>query len=260
MDISIIILHWKNIVKTTKCLDSIKASDLGALTREIIVVDNGSEDNVADTLKNRYPEVILVASAKNLGMGGGNNLGIKRARGDFLFILNDDIVLKRDSLRILYERMRSDGNIGLSAPRLVNADGTFQPSCFRFPTFMTPVLRRTFLGKIFRKRLEDYVAGEDSSESERECEWVMGSSLLVRKAVLDRIGAFDERFFMYFEDTDLCRRIREAGFRVEYCPGSVVVHEHSRGSAKKAWYIAPFTDKLAREHIKSFLKYLWKWR
>src|SRR3989339_1550255 len=113
MDISIIILHWKNIVKTTKCLDSIKASDLGALTREIIVVDNGSGDDIAAILKDRYPEVILISSEKNLGMGGGNNLGIRKARGEFLCVLNDDIVLRKDSLAVLYREMRADDKIGL---------------------------------------------------------------------------------------------------------------------------------------------------
>jgi len=260
MDISIIILHWKNIAKTTKCLDSIKVSDLGALTREIIVVDNGSEDNIAAVLKERYPEVILVASAKNLGMGRGNNLGIKKASGEFLCILNDDIVLRPDSLLVLHRQMRSDGKIGLAAPKLMNADGSFQPSCFRFPGLMTPILRRTFLGRIFKKRRDDYVASDEPGEAVRECDWIMGSCLFVRRSVLDKIGAFDERFFMYFEDTDLCRRVRVTGFKVSYCPLAVAIHEHSRYSAQKPWYTAPFTDKLAREHIKSFVKYLWKWR
>lgn len=233
---------------------------MAGLKYELIVVDNGSGDDIADTLKSRYPEVILVASTKNLGMGRGNNLGIKKAQGEFLCILNDDIVLQRDSLAVLYREMRADDKIGLIAPKLINADGTFQPSCFRFPSLATPILRRTFFGRIFKKQLDGYVAGEADSGAPRECDWIMGSCLFVRKSVLDKVGAFDERFFMYFEDTDLCRRIRRAGFKVLYCPAAAVIHEHSRYSAQKPWYTAPFTDKLAREHIKSFLKYLWKWR
>ncbi|MFH0891184.1 MAG: glycosyltransferase family 2 protein [Candidatus Falkowbacteria bacterium] len=260
MDISIIILHYKNTAKTAKCLDSIKNSDLGALAYETIVVDNGSGDDIAAILKDRYPEAILISSEKNLGMGGGNNLGIRKARGEFLCVLNDDIVLKKDSLMILYRQTRADDKIGLAAPKLINSDGTFQPSGFRFPSLATPVLRRTFLGRYFKKYLDGYVAGEADSGALRECDWIMGSCLFIRKSVLDKVGGFDERFFMYFEDTDLCRRIWHAGFKVLYYPEAAVIHEHSRYSAQKPWYIAPFTDRLAREHIKSFIKYTWKWR
>jgi GT2 family glycosyltransferase len=92
------------------------------------------------------------------------------------------------------------------------------------------------------------------------CDWIMGSCLMFEKNILEKInGGFDERFFMYFEDTDLCRRIKSIGKKVVYNPEAEVIHDHSRDSAREAWYISPFVSKLTREHIKSYIKYFLKW-
>lgn len=260
MDLTIIILHYKNIAKTVRCLDSIRGADLADLESEIIVVDNGSGDNIAGVLRARHPEARLIASARNLGMGGGNNLGLKEARGRFILVLNDDIEVSADAIFLLYNKMEGDDKIGIAAPKLLNSDATYQPSCFRFPELVTPLLRRTPAGRLFPRALKRYTMDDFDGSHERECDWVMGSCFMVRKSIIASIGWFDERFFMYCEDIDLCRRVRAAGFRVIYVSGASVIHAHGRGSAKRPWYIAPFTEKLAREHIKSWVKYFWKWK
>ncbi|MDD4333248.1 MAG: glycosyltransferase family 2 protein [Patescibacteria group bacterium] len=256
MNLSIIINNYNSKEKTLRCLSSIKNSDLPGLTRETIVVDNASFDGIAEELKIKFPEVKFIQSEKNLGMGGGNNLGIAKANGEFILILNPDIILERDSIKNLYHFLKNRSEIGLAAPKLLNPDGSLQYSCFREYKFFTPIFRRTFLGKYAQKHLNNFLMLDFSHNEPREVDWVMGSCILFKKEILSKIGGgFDRRYFMYFEDTDLCRRIRKNNLKVVYYPQSQVVHDHARESAKHNWFVAIFTNKLAREHIKSFIKY-----
>jgi len=142
-------------------------------------------------------------------------------------------------------------------PKLLNPDDTLQYSCSRFPKVYTPILRRTFLGDYFKTSRDGFMMTDFNHDEIREVDWLMGSCLLVRQAGWD---GFDERFFMYFEDIDLGRRVKAIGKKVIYNPRAVVVHDHQRQSARWPWYVAPFKDSLAREHIKSWLKYFWKWK
>jgi len=256
MDISIIIVNYKSLEKTRKCLAAIYVSDLGGLSFETILVDNASSDNL-DEFKIRYPHLQILYSSHNLGMGGGNNLGLKQAQGDFVLILNPDTIVSHSAIRILFDYIKMHQDVFIVGPKLLNPDDTLQYSCSRFPKVYTPILRRTFLGDYFKTSRDGFMMTDFDHDEIREVDWLMGSCLLVRRADWD---GFDERFFMYFEDIDLGRRVRAIGKKVVYNPQAVVIHDHQRQSARWPWYIAPFRDPLAREHIKSWLKYLWKWR
>jgi hypothetical protein len=253
MDISVIIVNYKSHVKLTKCLAGIYASNLSGISFEVLVVDNNSGDDLTG-LKMKYPDLKVIYSQYNLGMGGGNNLGVKSSKGKYLLIMNPDTEVYPEAVRILFEYLENHLDINIVGPKLLNPDHTLQYSCSQFPRIYTPILRRTFLGEYFKSNRDKFMMTDFSHEEIRLVDWLMGSCLLVRREAWE---GFDERFFMYFEDTDLCRR--NVG-KVVYNPQAVVIHDHERSSAKHPWYFAPFLDKLAREHIKSWLKYFWKWR
>ncbi|MBD3248146.1 glycosyltransferase [Candidatus Falkowbacteria bacterium] len=256
MDISVIIVNYKNPEKTNACIESIKNSDTGDLNLEIIAVDNNSRDDSIEKISRAHPDIKIIASNKNLGMGGGNNIGIAEAGGRYLLILNPDTIIKGEAIKKLHDLINSREDVGIVGPRLLNPDNSLQYSCLRFPKFHTPFFRRTFLGKLAPGHLNRFLMKDFDHSETREVDWMIGSCLMIDRNLLAKLSkAFDEKFFMYFEDTDLCRRCWKESYKVVYHPQAVVVHDHMRQSAGKPWYLAPFTDKLAREHIKSWMKY-----
>ncbi|MBU1131784.1 glycosyltransferase family 2 protein [Patescibacteria group bacterium] len=258
MELSIIIVSYKMSGLIKNCIKTILESALD-FSFEIIVVDNGSQDNIADMMKKNYSSVKLILSEKNRGMGAGNNLGIKEAKGKYILVMNPDIFVFKDSLKKLIEFIKQKPDIGLVAPRLLNPDRTLQYTCYRRHNFLTPLYRRTFFGKFsFGKReIDRFLMSDFDHASTREVDWIQGSCVLVPREVFDEVGLFDERFFMYFEDTDLCRRIKLAGYKNIYFAGAEVIHLHTRQSGGGMLQI--FSNKLTRTHILSWLKYWYKW-
>jgi hypothetical protein len=263
MDLSIIIVNYKSRDKLNNCLASLAVADFGDLKYEIIVVDNNSGDDLRD-LAGRVPFFKLINSPKNLGMGAGNNLGLEQAVGEYVLILNPDTIIKDRSIPILLDYLRSHSDAGLIGPKLLYPDGSLQYSCARFPSFFIPILRRTFLGDYFKKIRDGFLMTDFDHNQIREVDWLMGSCLMLKKIIKLSDGAifrprFDERYFMYFEDTDLGRQIVSRGLKAIYNPQAVVIHDHQRESAKHPWYLAIFLDKLSWVHITSWLKYFGKW-
>lgn len=260
MDLSVIIVNYRNQDKVLRCLDSLSRADWGDLTHEIIVVDNASVGDLAE-VSAAFPDVKIIKSEKNLGMGGGNNLGAQHSQGKYLLILNHDTAVKGDAIIKLYKHLEENNKTAIVGPKLLNPDGTLQYSCFRFPKLFTPILRRTFLGKLFPGHLDNFLMKDFDHATARAVDWLMGSCFLIRREIMEKDGhIFDKKYFMYFEDTDLCRRVKEKHkLDVVYHPEAVVIHDHGRGSAEKPWYLAPFADKLAREHLKSWMKYFFGW-
>jgi N-acetylglucosaminyl-diphospho-decaprenol L-rhamnosyltransferase len=256
MDISVIIVNYQSQDKVLKCLDALLDADWGDLSREIIVVDNNSGDDLA-RVKEIFPEVKIIRSEKNLGMGGGNNLGAKNSAGEFILILNPDTLVRDDAILKLQRHLRENRKAGIVGPKLLNPDGTLQYSCLRFPKIYTPILRRTFFGELSPRQLDNFLMKDFDHSTVRSVDWLMGSCFLIRREIMEKDGhIFDEKYFMYFEDTDLCRRVKaKHDYEVVYHPEAVVVHDYARQSAEKPWYIAPLVDPLTREHIKSWFRY-----
>jgi hypothetical protein len=262
MELSIIIVNYKSRAKLLNCLDSITKADLKNISYEIIVVDNASGDDLSG-LSDSYP-LRLIMSPKNLGMGGGNNLGINEARGEYILVLNPDTVVNAAAISELLNYLKGNESVGLVGPKLLYPDGSLQYSCATFPGFFMPVLRRTFLGNYFKTSRNHFTMQDFDHNSLREVDWLMGSCLLFRKSWPLPSGEifrphFDERYFMYFEDIDLCREIKKQGKRVIYNPTAIIIHDHARESAKHSWYIALFKDKITWIHIFSWFKYFLKW-
>lgn len=261
MDLSIIIVNYKSKGFTLNCIKSIKESDLSNIRHEIIVVDNGSQDAIGEILRWQYPEVSFIQNEINLGMGAGNNVGIRRAKGDYILVMNPDTIAFKDTFQILYKYLEQHKDVGIVGPQQLNPDSTIQDSCYRWYGFFTPAYRRTPLGKLkfAQKDINRFLMRDFDHQAEREVDWLLGSFLMMRAEALKKINGFDERYFLYFEDTDLCRSIWKHNLKVVYLPAAKVIHNHSRHSAQAAWWKFIF-NAMARHHIISWLKYLWKWR
>jgi len=260
MDISIVILNYKSKGFTLNCIKSVKEADFGNLKYEIIVVDNNSLDSIGEILNWQYSDVIFIENKKNIGMGAGNNVGLKRARGKYVVIMNPDTIAFKDTFVKLYNYMEENRGIGIAAPKQLNPDKTVQNSCYRWHSLLTPLYRRTPLGnfKFAQKDLERYLMRDFDHKSKKEVNWLLGSFLFIRAKALEEVGFFDERFFLYFEDTDFCRRFWQKKWKVAYNPNAIIVHNHIRQSARVKWYKF-FTSIAARHHIISWIKYLKKW-
>jgi len=260
MDISIIIVNYNSKGFTLNCLRSIKAANFANLKYEIIVIDNASYDNIGEILAWQNPEVKFIQSETNLGLGGGNNLGIKQAEGKYIAIMNPDTVAFKDTFTKLFEFMEVNQEVGVVGPKQFNPDQTIQDSCYRWHALMTPFYRRTFLGKLAlaKKDLARFLMKDFDKTKARDVDWLLGSCLFMRASAFKQVGLSDENYFLYFEDTDWCRRFWLNKWRVTYYPEAQIIHNHNRESAQKAWYRV-FTSQSLRYHIVSWFKYLNKW-
>lgn len=236
---------------------------------QITVVDNSANaDGLRKELVKKHPEVKYIHSEKNVGFGKGNILGFQETPARYYFSLNRDTVIPENSKTFarLIEFMDNNPKIGCVGPKLVNLDGTLQHACYRFDlrSILIKPLKQINWDEKYKwvKKYTDRLLMKDFDHNEtRPVDWVMGAAMMVRKEVVDMIGWFDERYFMYFEDCDWCRTMWEHGWPVYYVHDIIIKHRHSRESAKVPGpFRALLKNKLARIHLLSWLKYLWKWR
>ena len=226
MDISVVIVTTNSAQHIANCLRSIREKTNG-VDYEVIVADNGSTDGTIDIIKKEFPWVTLVENGKNLGFGTANNRGAEKATGEFLFILNDDTVLTENSFEIVVEKMRSDNSIGCFGYHLVNPDGSHQDSIRRFPRFIDQAIILTKLHNLLPKLrpVQRYWATDIDYTQEQEVDQVMGACMVMPRYVFERAGGFDERFFVWFEEVDLQKRIlEEQNKRVVYSPLTEMIH------------------------------------
>jgi len=264
VDISVIIVNYK-MKESIRAALSTLFSDIGntALEVRVTVIDNASGDGVGEMLAREFPKVLFLHNGGNIGFGAANNNAIKFTPAKYYFILNPDTrFVEPETIARLYAFMEAKPRAGICAPRLMNFDGTLQHSCCRFPRVMVPLYRRTALGQtgMARKHLGKFLMSDWEHDKRRMVDWVMGSAMFIRASALNEVGLWDERFFMYFEDTDLCRRFWLKHWPVYYLSDIVLEHEHHRESAKLPVWEGVFKSKTTRYHIASWLNYLWKYR
>jgi hypothetical protein len=190
---------------------------------EVIVIDNASRDGSAEYIEQHHPDVRLIRSATNVGFGRANNLALPYIQSPFVLLLNTDAFVAEDSLEKAMAFIQGEPRCGIVGVRLVGRDGVVQPSCRYFPTPFNVFLGRTGLARLFPGvRLID--GPEWAPPDERDCDWVPGCFYLIRKEVIDRVGLFDPRFFLYYEEVDHCLATQRAGWRIVYIPATTVVH------------------------------------
>lgn len=217
VDLSIIIVAWNVKELCDECLRAIRASK-DTLSKEILLVDNGSVDGTGDYVAEHFPEVTLIRSPTNLGFIRANNLAYKQAKGELILMLNSDAFVSEDTLQATVDYMRQHSETGVVGARLVGRDGVLQPSARYFPTPLKSFLNKIgFLDEVPFVGLLDDLTWDHKSV--RECDWVVGCYLLTRKDLIDKMGCFlREEFFMYNDDNDLCFRIKKLGYKVIFYP------------------------------------------
>lgn len=254
MKLSIIIVSYNSLAVLKPCLESLAAQSL-ARESEIIVVDNASADGCPGMVARDFPSVRLIANSENVGYSKGVNLGIRAAKGDFFLILNPDTVVGERAIETLLDFMEARTDAGIVGPKLVFFDGTIQYSCRRFYTWRVLLLRRTFLGKIFKKSkaVGRHLMLDYDHATTREVDWILGACMLVRRQAVESVGLMDERFFLYFEDVDWCYRMKQKGWKVFYHPQSAITHGYARDSAQSV------LNRSFLAHLASLVRYYEKW-
>ena len=221
--LSIIVVNYKTPELTLSCVRSIYAN-APQVPFEVIVLDNGSDGSLENELLSAFPAARFLETGSNTGFARAVNLGIQNSHGRYVLLLNSDACISDAALEDMVRYMEGNPRAGVVGPRHVDHEGSFQLSCGKFPTFFTEIVRKLIYYRLSIKdyKLRDYLDGKHSASG--PVDWVSGSCLLIRREVLAQTGLLDERFFMYFEDVDLCARVRLKGWEVHYFAGRSISH------------------------------------
>lgn len=200
----------------------------------MIYVDNCSTDGSVEFLKNNYPQVKIIRNKKALGFGENNNKGVLAARGEYIAVINPDIVLQVDCLKILYDYAVQHPEAGIIVPKLLNPDGTLQHSVRRFIDLKSLIARGLTKGKDDSKntKVGKYLCKDIDSDSTQEIDWAIGAAFFMHRKLYAELGGFDTDYFLYMEDEDLCLRSWKWGRPVVYHPQARMIHNHLRASSK----------------------------
>ena len=217
---AVVVVSYNTRDYLRNCLASVLAD--GA--EDVVVVDNASTDGTREMVHTEFPQVRLVANVVNLGFGPAANQGIAAVRAEYVVLLNADTLIHRGALRALASHLHRFPNSAVAGPRLLYGDGTFQRSHFPFPTPGHSFLELVNIRGLLRQMLPASRRGGSLRRSARSVPWVLGAVLGIRRSAFQELGGFDESFFIYHEDIDLCYRLRRAGWDIHYAPAAVVTH------------------------------------
>jgi len=222
VDLTVIVVNYNTEYLLASMFAALDGA-AGGLALQTIVVDNASRDGSVAWLRQHRPDAELIANQVNVGFGRANNQAVPRIRGDYVLLLNTDAYVSPDTLAKTVAWMRVHPDCGVLGVRLLGRDGEQQPSCRFFPTPLNTCLLRTGLA-----RFVPWVRGIDAPHWDpavsRDCDWVPGCYYLMPRAVVDEVGLFDPRYFLYCEEVDHCKRVKEAGWTVRYFADATVVH------------------------------------
>ncbi len=257
VDLSVVILNWNARDYLVAALNSIIEQEWRH-NIEVIVVDNFSQlDDSAETVRRDFPQAQLIVTEKNLGFAGGNNIGLQAARGRYILFLNPDTLVHDGAFDTLLDWMDSHPKAGASGPKMTYPDGQLQASSRSFPSFGAGLFRNTILGKLWPGNpwSRSYLMEEARNDQPSQADWLSGSALLVRREALEQItdsnGAWDEKYFMYCEDVDICWRLKARGWERWYVPAAHITH---RIGASSDWA----QGAMIRQHHGSMLRFYFK--
>jgi GT2 family glycosyltransferase len=266
-DLSIVIVSWNTQAMLRDCLASVYAglgtglgtglgagpgAGSGGLRAEVIVVDNASEDGSAEMVAAEFPQALLIRNAGNRGFAAANNQGFAVARGRHVLLLNSDTVVHGEVLPRSVAWLDARPEVGAMGCRVLNTDGSVQLTCAMYPSILNQLLQASGLWKLGRPRfLGRYLMTDWQRDSERAVDTISGCYLLVRRRVIEEVGPLDEAFFFFGEETDWCRRMRDAGWRLMFAPVGEITH-HGSVSARKLNHRRDvmLTEALVRLHRK----------
>ena len=219
VDMSIVLVCWNNKAYLDPCLKSLHEGGLKS-SFDVVVVDNGSTDGSQQMLAEKYPQVMLIQNAGNVGLGKASNQGIEATNGRHVLLLNNDTLVSGPALDVLVEYLDVHPEAGATAGKLLNPDGSFQSGFAPFSTLLEEFLIVTHIGE---RLWPGYPSHGDSNEI-KETGWMSSACLLVRRAALDQIGLLDESYFIYGDEADLQYRLNKAGWKVVFLPNSSIIH------------------------------------
>jgi hypothetical protein len=243
---AVVIVNYQSYHELRACLASLRNADGNPV---VIVVDHESDRAAADALSTEFPDVRLLRMAGNEGFAAGVNRGAREADHPFIILLNPDCVVEPATCRVLAEWMSAHPDVGAAGPRILNADGTVQATARRFPDLTTAIAgRSSWLTRVLPQNplSTRNLPGRDTRTEPLDVDWVSGACLITRRDAFDAIGGMDAGFFLYWEDADFCRRLRNAGWRTVYLPVAAVTHvggcssRHSADSSLEAFHRSAF--------------------
>ena len=248
-DVSVIVVNWNTREYLRECLSHLYQNPPPNVSFDVWVVDNASSDDSVDMVKREFPQVRLICNAENAGFSRANNQAIRASNSRYVFLLNSDATTHPGALDALIEYADMCPRSGVMGPKVLNPDGSLQSSCRSFPTLWAGFFRNTKLGRFFpnNKYLKQYMLSDLDHSKVSIVGWLSGCAMLIRRELIDKIGDLDERFFMYCEDVDICKRCWDAGYEVTYMPRAVVTHaigkssdmnyEKMTGQLFDSWYL-----------------------
>jgi len=264
VDLSIIIVNYNVKEFLANCLQSVSKASKG-ISAEVFVVDNNSTDGSISFLKKRFGDVNYIENNVNVGFGKANNQAIKKAKGTYTLLLNPDTLLQEDTLHVLIEHMRKHDSCGACGCKILNPDGTFAPESRRsVPTVSAAIYKAIGLTALFpeNRHFGAYYQGWKDENEGGEIPVLSGSFMFFKTKCLRELGGFDERFFMYGEDIDLCYRVSEAGWEIHYVPETSIIHYKGESTKKNELsYNRVFNDAIYKffdKHFTSRYSHLFK--
>lgn len=242
--IFLIILNWNGKEDTLECLASVKRLEIGGCQLEVVVVDNASTDGSVEEIKTRFKEITILQNNRNLGFAEGNNVGIKYALAhgtDYIILLNNDTLVDKNLINKLLKAMEKDRTIGIVGPKIYFAPG-FEYHRDRYKAEERGKVIWYAGGKIDWQNIYASHRGVDEVDhgqydKEEETDFVSGCAMMVRKEVFEKIGLLDARYFLYYEDNDLCQRAKRAGFKIFYTPWAFLWHKNAASSEQPGSWI-----------------------
>lgn len=220
---SIILVNYNGSLFLHDCLNSVERF-VSSLNTEVIIVDNCSTDNSVEIIKNSFPSVKLICSNRNLGFSRANNLAVKYSKGTHLLFINTDTIMIESTPQILSKYLDRYQDVAVVGSRITFKDASYQLSCGKLPNLLVEFLYR--IRAVLNNRWHHIFSAlyDRHYSKEQEVGWVTGACLMIRRDVFEKIGGFDESFFMYYEDKDICKQVRDAGFKVIYYPKTSLIH------------------------------------
>jgi N-acetylglucosaminyl-diphospho-decaprenol L-rhamnosyltransferase len=260
IDLSIVIVGWNTKVLLKQCLDSVYANP-PQCNFDVWVVDNSSSDDSVSMVKSCFPGIHLIENRKNVGFAAANNQALQQCQGTYILLLNPDTIVKQNVFDRLLSYMKDNPQVGGTGPRLLNGDGSFQLSCYPFPSVSREFWRLFYLDKIIPYGIYD--SQKWNQNTPRDVDSIQGACLLVRKEALSQVGTFDESFFLYSEEIDLCYRIKKGGWQLAWIPDVEVIHFGGQSSKQVATqsFLNLYRGKVKffRKHYGNLSAWLYCW-
>ena len=248
IDLSIITINYNGLNDTLLLIESIPFND----KMEVIVVDNASNNEEAEQISKRFPDVKVIKSDKNLGFAGGNNLGIKASKGKFLFLINNDTYFEEFNVQALIDRLNSDSNIGIICPKIKFA---WPPQPIQFAGY-TPLSNITIRNQAIGFGEEDH----GQYETAHTTPYAHGAAMLIKREAIDKVGLMPECYFLYYEELDWSMMFTRAGYQIWYEPKCTVFHKESQATGQnsplRTYYITRNRLRLVKRNYQGLIKWL----